>query len=325
MLQCPHCNAGLTDRKEPSLPCSCDRVFPRLRSGGWDFLPGEHFPDFHLDLADPAQQELLDQEAAGVSWRVESFILPMIRRYSEELGLSEKSLEILDCGCGSGISVEILRAHSLAAFGIDAGNARQEQWGQRSSGRHLHTANALHLPFRDLTFDVILSSGLVEHIGIHEEESAGYRSRRLPDCAAQRQRFVSELVRVLKPDGFILLDHPNGDFPADFWHGGTAGAIRWHFSSGDMLPGFREISRYFGALESGFRLLPFSPVHRLRFNQVSGHWYGRVFSPFIRAWLRVMDQPALRFLARTFVNPYLVTVATRQGEAGRWAYPKRSA
>lgn len=44
-------------------------------------------------------------------------------------------------------------------------------------GSYLHSANALQLPFASASVDVVLSSGLVEHIGIYEEESGGYRCK----------------------------------------------------------------------------------------------------------------------------------------------------
>jgi SAM-dependent methyltransferase len=277
-----------------------------------DFLQGKEFPDFHLDPDDPAQQACLQQEAAGIAWRMKGFILPLIGRYSRATEKSEQALAVLDCGCGNGLSVDILRAQGMQAFGIDAGRARHQQWHGRSFRSHLHSANALGLPFDSASFDVVLSSGLVEHIGIHEEESGDYRAWRLPDCHAQRQQFVTELVRVLKSDGFILLDHPNGGAPADFWHGGKPGSLRWHALRGDMLPRFDEIANYFRAADPSLHLYSLSPRHRLRFHRVRNHWYGVVFAPLMKIWLRAMEIPVLSFLARSFLNPYLVTLASRQ-------------
>jgi SAM-dependent methyltransferase len=168
-------------------------------------------------------------------------------------------------------------------------------------------------------FDVVLSSGLVEHIGIHEEQVDVYRCHRLADCDQQRLRFVSELVRVMKPGGFILLDHPHGAFPADFWHGGEAGSIRWHRPNGDMLPRYSEIAGYFRRADPALWLISLSPSRRLSFQKVSNHWYGRVFAPAMRAWLRLMEMRALSILARSFLNPYLVTIASRRPDMRSWA------
>lgn len=48
------------------------------------------------------------------------------------------------------------------------------------------------------------------------------------------------------------------------------------------------------------------PHRRLRFNQVGGHWYGRLFRPPMKAFYRLMSAPGFRFLASTALNPYLV-------------------
>lgn len=268
------------------------------------------------------QRALLEQEAEGVAARMEGLISPLIRRYALFSGKAPGQLAILDCGCGNGLSIDILAAQGMDAWGIDAGGARHRQWHRRRTRAQLLSANALRIPFADATFDVVLSSGLVEHIGIHEEEADGYRSYRLADCDKQRQQFVHELVRVLKRDGFILLDHPNGAFPADFWHGGEAGSIRWHRPHGDMLPRFSEIVTYFRGADPSLKLVSLSPSRRLSFNKVGVHWYGRVFTPAMKAWLKVIEIRKLSFLARSFLNPYLVTIATRQ-PGGVWIYPQR--
>jgi SAM-dependent methyltransferase len=300
------------------MACPCGLVYPRLTSGGIDFLRRQEFKDFDWDPDNAAQQELLEQEAVGVAWRIEHFVVPLVRRFSRSTGRPELKPAVLDCGCGSGLSVDILNAHGIPAFGIDAGKARHCQWNLRSFGTRLHSADALRLPFGAESFDIVLSSGLIEHIGIHEEEAGTYRARRLPDCDAQRRQFVREMARVLKPDGFILLDHPNGGSPADFWHGGSPGSIRWHALRGDMLPRFAEISGYFHATDRSLRLYSLSPVHRLQFNKVRNHWYGRAFAPLMKLWFQMFEIPALSFLARGFLNPYLVTVASRRRDVDKW-------
>jgi SAM-dependent methyltransferase len=326
MLICPKCGAGLEPIENRAVTCSCGEIYPRLSSGGLDFLQGAEFTDFDLDEEDVRQRAILEQETEGVSARMEGFFLPLIRRYALYSRKSLDGLTILDCGCGNGLSVDILREHGMNAWGIDAGRARHQQWHRRRARAQLISANALRIPFAAAAFDVVLSSGLVEHIGIHEEEETdGYHAHRLPECEQQRRQFVSELVRVLKNDGFILLDHPNGAFPADFWHGGEAGSIRWHRRHGDMLPRFAEIATFFRQADSALNLVSLSPSRRLSFNKVGVHWYGRIFAPVMKAWLQVMDIRPLSFLARSFLNPYLVTVAARQRDLHSWIYSRLEA
>jgi SAM-dependent methyltransferase len=322
MLRCPKCGSGLEPAEDCELVCPCGATYPRLPAGGLDFLQGGEFPDFDLDDGDFRQRAILDQECEGVAARMDQFVVPMLRRYSLRAGRGPHGLTILDCGCGNGLSVDILRGHGMTAWGLDAGFSRHRQWQQREARACLLSANALRIPFADNSFDMVLSSGLVEHLGIHEEEAAdGYLAYRQPDCHSQRRQFVGELVRVLKEDGFILLDHPNGAFPADFWHGGESGSIRWHKTHGDMLPSFAEIAAYFREADPHLRLVSLSPSRRLTFHKVGVHWYGRVFAPAMKLWLEVMDIRLLSFLARSSLNPYLVTVATRRPDFRSWIYP----
>ncbi len=170
-------------------------------------------------------------------------------------------------------------------------------------------------------FDVVVSSGMIEHIGIVEKKSPVYVSARTPSCHALRQRFIDNIVRVLKKDGFILLDHPNGSFPVDFWHGGhVGGTLRFHWPINDMLPRFSEVREYFQTVDKSFRLYSLSVRNRLRLVQVQHHWYGKLFAVPMRAWLNLLGWKPFGFLRRSFLCPYLVTVATRDSKAENWIF-----
>lgn len=109
----------------------------------------------------------------------------------------------LDIGCGRGLmmigaarrlttgkatGVDLWRAEDQANNTADATleNARREGVADRVT---VETGDARSLPFPDSTFDVVLS-----HWVIHN----------LPD-AADRTRALAEMMRVLRPDGALIL------------------------------------------------------------------------------------------------------------------------
>ncbi|MCW6511296.1 class I SAM-dependent methyltransferase [Lichenifustis flavocetrariae] len=110
---------------------------------------------------------------------------------------------VLDVGCGRGLmligaarrlttgratGIDLWRAVDQADNTADAAleNARCEGVAERIN---VHTGDARSLPFPDATFDVVLS-----HWVIHN----------LPD-ASDRARAVAEMVRVLRPEGALVL------------------------------------------------------------------------------------------------------------------------
>ncbi len=95
-----------------------------MHSGGIDFLQGMKHLDFDLNTDDPIQRAILDRESEGVSDRMERFLVPLIRRYAISLGKQANRLAVLDSGCGAGLSVDLLHAQGMDAWGIDSGAGR---------------------------------------------------------------------------------------------------------------------------------------------------------------------------------------------------------
>lgn len=111
--------------------------------------------------------------------------------------------QVLDVGCGRGLMVlgAAKRLTTGKAVGIDLWqvqdqsgnaittteeNARREGVAERVE---LHTGNMCELPFEDGRFDVIVSSWAVHNVA----DEAG------------RRKAVSEMARVLKPKGLLVL------------------------------------------------------------------------------------------------------------------------
>jgi SAM-dependent methyltransferase len=219
---CPDCHAGLADTT-CALRCKeCSSLYP-VDDGIADFSHGQYYDNFV-----PAQAltnehaAALDEEITGAVSRIQDSYLPLLQRHFRRKTVSGRVTRVLDCGCGNGLSVDLLSEAGFVAFGNDPSALRKWQWRQRQRRERLAVAGGSKLPFPDGHFDAVISSGVFEHIGVREAADP-YRVESLPDCHDQRRIFLQELLRVLAPGGRIWVDFPNGAFPIDFWHDLDAG------------------------------------------------------------------------------------------------------
>jgi SAM-dependent methyltransferase len=96
---------------------------------------------------------------------------------------------LLDVGCGTGAGLQALRGRSRAV-GIDYSPAAVE-FCRRRGLASTAVASALDLPFRDGSFDVLISCDVLCH-------------KAIPDKAAA----LREMARVLAPAGILMLNLP---------------------------------------------------------------------------------------------------------------------
>jgi SAM-dependent methyltransferase len=302
-LICPRCHTRLESTSSHLLCGSCGRSFP-VDDGIADFAEGtyyDNFPGPEVLTADALQGLSNEHESA----RLEDYYLSKIRGLSVGRKPAGK-LRVLDSGCGNGESVDALLAAGFDAWGHDLSALRKWQWKTRARRDRLVVADGSALPFPDGFFAAVIASGVLEHVGVTESGGENYAVVPLPDRDARRASFLSGLLRVLSKQGSLFLDFPNGAFPIDFWHGTKAGGARWHPTREGFLPTVHEIESLCSRIDDSIAVTPLSPHRRLRFNQVAGHWYGRLFRFPMKAFYRLMSVPGFRFLAATPLNPYLV-------------------
>jgi SAM-dependent methyltransferase len=111
------------------------------------------------------------------------FVAPLLTRAAGH----RTDLRILDCGCGTGNNLRMLRAHGRA-IGIDltfSGLAYARRQGERKIAR----ASALTLPFSADTFDLVTSFDVIYAFD--------------DDLAAKA---LEEMHRVLRPGGHLVLN-----------------------------------------------------------------------------------------------------------------------
>lgn len=305
-LVCPSCRVPLSSG-EDALACrTCGTRYP-VDGGIADFSGGRYYDGFvpGQELS-AAHQEGLTRENEGARSRIVDFYLPLFER-------SVPGRRVLDCGCGNGMSVDLLSAAGWEAWGNDLSALRKWQWRERERRDRLIVADGGRLPFASGSFDAVVSSGVLEHIGVGEVGGEQYKVWPLPDRDAQRLAFVAELLRVTAPGGRLFLDFPNGAFPIDFWHGTRPGGARFHPRDEGFLPTVSEVRELLVALDPDLALTPLSPRGRLQFRQAGGHWYGKALKAPMSLAFRLMTVPGFRFLAGTPLNPFLVLEIRREG------------
>jgi len=125
---------------------------------------------------------------------------PMARRVSIVLqAINPKPQEkILDVGCGVGTFAFHCAKFKALAFGVDyskesikVAKELTKRYYVESHARFL-VSDATRLPFKDSSFDKIVSADFIEHINLED-----------------KNRLITEMLRVLKPQGGIVIFTPN--------------------------------------------------------------------------------------------------------------------
>jgi ubiquinone/menaquinone biosynthesis C-methylase UbiE len=111
------------------------------------------------------------------------FVTPLVERAAA----GRTDLRILDCGCGTGNNLSLLRSFGHA-FGVDLTRSGLEFAISRGD-RSVAQASVAHLPFPDRTFDLVTSFDVLYS---------------LPDDAEKAA--VAEMLRVLRPEGHLVLN-----------------------------------------------------------------------------------------------------------------------
>ena len=102
-----------------------------------------------------------------------------------------KTLDVLDIGCGHGLIHSYLRDAGCRLTGIDVAENAIETARRRNPHVHYDVYDGSRLPYADETFDVLVTLGVMHHVAVD-----------------QRDTFVSEARRVLRPGGsFVIFEH----------------------------------------------------------------------------------------------------------------------
>ncbi|MBN1249438.1 MAG: class I SAM-dependent methyltransferase [Anaerolineae bacterium] len=176
---------------------------------------------------------------------------------------------VLDVGCGIGMYTSAFQRYTPHVIGVEVEIARAREARHRAQG--VAQAVGETLPFADHCFDVVFSHEVLEHVN-------------------NDRRCASEMVRVTKSGGHIVIFVPNRLYPFEthgiYWRG------RYHFGNKPLV-----------------NWLP----NRLR-NRLAPH-----VRAYTRSGLRrLFANEPVRTLMHTQIYPGYDNIVARRPRLGRW-------
>jgi ubiquinone/menaquinone biosynthesis C-methylase UbiE len=107
--------------------------------------------------------------------------------------LDQPGGRILDVGCGPGMLASELLYRGYEFWGIDASSGMIQQCRKQFgtvARAHFAVGDAVHLPFADEFFDVVVCIGVLDRLQANEAA-------------------LKEMARVVKPNGTLVISFPN--------------------------------------------------------------------------------------------------------------------
>jgi len=241
------------------------------------------------------------------------------------------SPKLLEIGSGNGLSLCYMLKRGVDARGVEPGEGSfsgrfgralrvLEANGIEDRQQRLLSATAEHLPFPDLSFDMVVSTAVLEHV--QNVENA-----------------VREAVRVTRPGGLIVMSMPNynsfyeGHYrmlwlpyvlkekPWARWYVGTLRrrpvafldelnftTPRWLARLGDALPDIEKTDTYYGAFS---RLGHLTAMHRalaLRLYEKFGRLAPVARAPVVGSAMLAASRIATQVLAGLGLCPVFTVV-----------------
>lgn len=145
-----------------------------------------------LSLAQPSEPIPFDGERC-TPWVTTHILAAHLHRYFSVLELT-RGKRVLDISCGEGYGAALIHREGAACVtgaDIDAVIIERATRVYGTDGLSFVLADArATLPFDDGAFDVVISFETIEHISEHSD-------------------FIAELVRVLVPDGILVVSTPD--------------------------------------------------------------------------------------------------------------------
>ncbi len=291
-LCCPLHPSSLLNRTGDALTCTiCDNKYS-YNNGFPDLIVGGRFEDEYCECM------WMNEERTG-RHLAKNFLSPFLSKYFRH---DSKDTKILSIGCGVGSDVEQLVEDGFDAYGVDAGN-RSEYWNRRKEKHRYVLANGKHLPFNNESFDVVIMGCVLPHIGV-----LGDTYVTTEDATTERSMAAREMLRVLRPNGHIIVSSPNKRCPIDFFHRNKVQrhVPRLHSTKRDFLLSVEDYSAFFSDDQTSRApsVLPIGDYWG--FYSSSEYLLGRILQLPVKLYFSALSTNVLAPLRNTALNPWLI-------------------
>lgn len=140
------------------------------------------------------------QNPAWVEWYLRVAPIKAMRVVKTLKKYKDNKAKLLDCGCGTGLTLYYVSKHFKNSQGVDVNKRNitiaQEQFRKLHHAVPLKLYNGKRLPYPDNFFDIVLSIEVWEH-------------------AIDTRTMLKEIARVLKPDGILHITTANKLWPLE--------------------------------------------------------------------------------------------------------------
>jgi len=199
-----------------------------------------------------------DDSARAAAGKFYELVGAATARFEQVLDEAASGGRALEYGCGTGGSNGLaLARRGVQVDGIDISPVAIDQANDAARAAGLtdlllyHVVDAEHLEFPAASFDLVFGSGILHHLDIEQS--------------------LSEIARVLRPDGRAVFFEPMGHNPAINLYRWLTPAMRTPDEHPLLVGDFALARRFFGVVQTDLHVLAAFgalPLRRTR-------WYGR--------------------------------------------------